>query len=66
MKHPSPLPARLIALTLLAAVLFTPPLLGLFDRPNSHGVSRLPLYLFSAWALVILLAALLLEHPDEE
>ncbi|MFC6671354.1 hypothetical protein [Marinobacterium aestuariivivens] len=66
MMRPSPLPGRLVALTLLAALLFAPPLIGLFDRPGEEGLSRLPLYLFGAWALVILAAALLLERRDED
>ncbi len=52
---------RLTALVLLATLLFTPPLVLLFDRPEG-GASWLPLYLFVAWAAVIGLAAWLLEH----
>nr|WP_067292599.1 hypothetical protein [Marinobacterium profundum] len=66
MMRPSPLPSRLIAVTLLAALLFTPPLLGLFDQPGGGGLSWLLLYLFGAWALVILLAALTLELNDDD
>jgi len=66
MLPPSRLPGRLLALTLLAALLFMPPLVSLFDRPGEWGLSRLPLYLFGAWGLVILAAALLLESSDEE
>ncbi|WP_020680662.1 hypothetical protein [Marinobacterium rhizophilum] len=64
-RPPSQTP-RLIAVTLLAALLFTPPLLGLFDRPLDNGLSSLSLYLFAAWGLVILLAALILERDDAE
>jgi len=63
---PSRLPGRLMALTLLATLLFMPPLISLFDRPGESGMSLLPLYLFCAWGLVVLLAALLLEGNDEE
>lgn len=58
--------ARLLALTLLACLLFLPPLLLLFDRPSNNGLSWLPVYLFSVWLAIILLAAWLLEgHPDD-
>ncbi|MBB3329241.1 lipopolysaccharide export LptBFGC system permease protein LptF [Halomonas campaniensis] len=53
---------RLIALTVLATLLFAPPLMLVFDRPAEAGLSWLPLYLFLAWVLVIALAAWLLEH----
>ncbi|GHE22874.1 hypothetical protein [Halomonas urumqiensis] len=57
---------RLIALVVLAVVLFTPPMVLLFDSPSETGISRLALYLFMAWGLVIALAAWLLEHPSEK
>ncbi|MFO8046480.1 MAG: hypothetical protein R6U30_11520 [Halomonas sp.] len=52
---------RLVALVLLATLLFTPPLVLVFDRP-AGGPSWLPLYLFVAWGTVIGLAAWLLEQ----
>ncbi len=52
---------RLTALVLLATLLFTPPLVLVFDRP-AGGPSWLPLYLFVVWGVVIGLAAWLLEH----
>jgi hypothetical protein len=58
--------ARLIALIVLATLLFSPPLVLIFDRPPAAGPSWLPLYLFVAWALVIGLAAWLLEHQPED
>ncbi|WP_163559509.1 hypothetical protein [Halomonas sp. NO4] len=58
--------ARLIALTALAALLFSPPLVVIFDRPSEAGPSWLPLYLFLAWGLVIGLAAWLMESREEE
>ncbi|SHF15718.1 hypothetical protein SAMN02745148_01950 [Modicisalibacter ilicicola DSM 19980] len=58
--------ARLLALAGLALLLFSPPLLLLFDRPAVYGLSWLPLYLFLAWAGVIGVAAWLLERPDSE
>ncbi|WP_416140539.1 hypothetical protein ACM26W_09255 [Halomonas sp. HK25] len=56
---------RLVALVLLATLLFTPPLVLVFDRP-AGGPSWLPLYLFVAWGLVIALAAWLLEQRSGE
>ncbi|WP_299310586.1 hypothetical protein [uncultured Halomonas sp.] len=56
---------RLTALVLLATLLFTPPLVLLFDRPEG-GPSWLPLYLFVAWGVVIGLAAWLLEHRSND
>ncbi|WP_404377645.1 hypothetical protein [Vreelandella aquamarina] len=63
MKPPSP-PARrrerLIALTLLALLLFCPPMLLIVDRlPGALG--WLPLYLFVVWGGVIGLTAWLME-----
>ncbi|SDO93479.1 hypothetical protein SAMN04487957_11617 [Halomonas shengliensis] len=52
---------RLLALIVLAVLLFTPPLVLVADRAGT--VSWLPLYLFLAWGLVIGLAAWLLEGP---
>ncbi len=65
---PRPSGARLVALTVLAALLFSPPLLPLFDRPAASGLSWLPLYVFVAWLAVIGLAAWMLERkpPDED
>ncbi|MDR5892879.1 hypothetical protein [Halomonas mongoliensis] len=56
---------RLTALVLLATLLFTPPLVLVFDRPEG-GPSWLPLYLFVAWGVVIGLAAWLLEHRSND
>ncbi|MFK7161396.1 hypothetical protein V6U78_10145 [Marinospirillum sp. MEB164] len=55
--------ARLISLTLLAVMLLTPPLLLLFDRPNTLGFSTLPVYLFTVWLLILLAAAWIMESP---
>ncbi len=66
MKEKDTTGARLAALTLLAGLLFTPPLLTLFDRPLPGGLSGLSWYLFAAWGGVIVLAAWLLEQPHEE
>ncbi|MGJ7456239.1 hypothetical protein ACR80S_10775 [Halomonas sp. MA07-2] len=56
---------RLVALVLLATLLFTPPLVLVFDRP-AGGPSWLPLYLFGVWGVVIALAAWLLEQRSGE
>lgn len=58
--------SRLVALTLLGGLLFTPPLLTLFDRPLLAGMSGLSWYLFAAWGGLIGLAAWLLERHHEE
>ena len=61
----SPTRSRLVGLTLLALVLFLPPILLLFDRPGRLGLSILPVYVFSVWLLIIGLAAWILERKDE-
>ncbi len=49
---------RLIALALLALLLFGYPFLALFDRPvRVLGLPLLWAYVSAAWALVVLLAA---------
>lgn len=58
--------SRLVALSLLALALFSPPLLLLFDRPAAWGFSTLPAVIYMIWAGVILLAALILERPDAD
>lgn len=65
MKTPR-LKERLVALIVLAALLFSPPLLLVADRPSDSGLSVLPLYLFLAWGAVIALAAWLMERRHEE
>lgn len=50
---------RLLGLFLLGALLFNPPLLGLFGVPRTLlGVPVLYVYIFAAWIGVIVLAAL--------
>ncbi|MCC5882582.1 MAG: hypothetical protein JJU25_08105 [Halomonas sp.] len=61
----APSRAKLMALIGLALLLFSPPLVLIFDRPES-GLSWLPLYLFVVWLLVIGLTAWLMEHRREE
>ncbi|WP_458524661.1 hypothetical protein [Onishia taeanensis] len=57
---------RLVALIMLAALLFTPPLILPADRSIDGGFSWLAAYLYLAWALVIGLAAWLLEGGQDE
>lgn len=54
--------ARLVALVCLAALLFSPPLVVVFDRSSTGSVSWLSLYLFAAWTSTIALAAWLMER----
>ena len=58
---------RLIGLFILAAILFTPPILNLFGG-TIYGWPALFIYLFVAWALIIAGVALVVERntpPDE-
>ncbi|MGO2133170.1 MAG: hypothetical protein ACTH3D_09780 [Halomonas sp.] len=55
---------RLLGLTALATLLFTPPLLLMADRIE-NGI-WLPVYLFVVWGIVIGLAAWLLEGHAED
>jgi hypothetical protein len=56
---------RLVALFLLGCLLFNYPLLVLFNRHESvFGIPLPYAYLFSAWMLVIVLAALVMEKRD--
>jgi len=60
MVGPGALRERLVALFALGLLLFSPPLLSLFNAPsNVLGVPLLYLYLFASWiTLVILVAAM--------
>jgi hypothetical protein len=54
---------RLVAVFLLGALLFNYPLLALFNRTVLvAGVPLLYAYIFAAWALLIGLAALVVER----
>ena len=53
---------KLIGLFAFAAILFDPPMLGLFSGGTVLGWPLLYLYLFAAWAGVILLIALVVER----
>jgi hypothetical protein len=54
---------RLIALFLLGCLLFNYPLLALFSQDNTlWGIPILYIYIFSAWAALIGLMALVIEQ----
>jgi len=54
---------RLIALFMLGALLFNYPILALFNQPSLvFGIPLLYAYIFAAWALLIALMALVIEH----
>jgi len=56
---------RLVGLFLLGCLLFNFPLLALFNvRGALFGIPILYAYLFTAWALVIALVALIMERQD--
>jgi hypothetical protein len=56
---------RLVALFLLGLLLFNYPLLTLFNAPRVVlGVPLLYLYLFVAWAAVILIAAIVVRRTE--
>ena len=57
--------ARLVALFLLGCLLFNYPLLALFNvRATVFGIPLLYAYLFAAWALLIALAAVVMERRE--
>ena len=56
---------RLLALFLLGCLLFNYPLVALFNvRSTVAGIPALYAYLFSAWALLILLVAMVMERAE--
>jgi len=58
---------RLAALFLLGGLLFNYPILQLFARDGTiFGVPLLYCYIFSAWAMLIALMALVIERPTRE
>ncbi len=53
---------RLASLFLLGVLLFNPPLLSIFDFPDYVlGIPVLYIYLFTAWAVLVVLMALTIE-----
>jgi hypothetical protein len=64
-KKPGPSGARIACVFLLGCLLFSFPLIALFNVPGRvFGVPVLFAYLFFAWALVIVLVAVLVERHD--
>jgi hypothetical protein len=58
-------PARIVAVFLLGCLVFGYPLLALFNVPAAaRGVPVLYLYLFGAWAALILLIAWAVSARD--
>jgi hypothetical protein len=56
---------RLVGLFLLGCLFFNYPMLALFNvRATVLGVPVLYAYLFSAWALLIFLVAMIMERTD--
>ncbi len=65
-SHPG---ERTVALTLLGAVLFHRPLLNVFDAGADVTVGGIPvlfLYLFGAWALLIVLLGVVVERAEPD
>jgi len=62
MRRPSLRTYRIVALFLLASLLFNYPVLALFNvGTTAGGVPVLYVYLFAAWAVTIVLAAVVIE-----
>ena len=57
---------RLIGVAALAAVLLDPPMLGLFSGATIFGWPLLYVYLFGAWAVVIVLLAVVVERGSRD
>jgi hypothetical protein len=65
MSRPGLTYERLVAVFLLGVLLFTPPFIGIFNNPQLiFGIPNLYLYLFTAWMLLILLMAVVIESSD--
>jgi hypothetical protein len=69
MLRPSRTRELLIALFVLGALVFAPPLLIIFNKATRFfGIPALYFYLFAVWAALIALLALAVErrHADDE
>jgi hypothetical protein len=65
MKQPGLRAYRIAALFLLGWLLFTYPVLALFNvHASVGGIPVLYVYLFAAWAVLILLAAVVIDGRD--
>ena len=67
MLRPSRTRELLIALFVLGALVFTPPLLLIFNKATRFfGIPALYFYLFAVWAALIALVALAVERPHAD
>lgn len=58
---------RLLAVFVLGWLLFNQPFLGLFSQAELiFGIPALYVYLFAAWAVVVLLSALTVRREERE
>lgn len=65
MRKPGPAAARLVCVFLLGCLAFSFPMIALFNVPGRVlGVPVLYAYLFTAWIVLIVLVALLMERPE--
>ncbi|XKH61373.1 hypothetical protein LG290_06510 [Halomonas sediminis] len=64
-QRPRRVQERLVALIIVALLLFCPPLLLVIDALPAAGLSWLPLYIFIAWATLIGLTAWLMEDGSK-
>lgn len=66
MTRPGLTHERLFAVFILGIVLFTPPLLGIFNTKSLVlGVPVLALYLFTAWAILIAVVAAIVGASED-
>ena len=66
MTRPGAIGERLLALFLLGVLMFSPPLLKIFSIDTYFvGVPLLYLYLFIAWAVLVVIAASLARNRSE-
>ena len=64
MKRPGPSGARLACVFLAGCLLFSFPLIAIFNvHGRILGIPVLFAYLFAAWAAIIVLVGLLMERP---
>ena len=65
MKHPGISSERIVGLLILGILLFSPPFILIFDKPVLvAGIPLLFLYLFVAWAALIVLMMLVVERTE--
>ena len=65
MAHRANRAQRLVALFLLGCLLFSFPLLSIFNSGSTvFGIPILYAYLFGAWAALIALAIVIIERPN--